>query len=244
MNRPPEPKIALSGGPDEEHDDSEWDVDAAPPEEPYGYSTLSQEETSVTVSLDREPQAWVLRVAWAACAATWVGALLCTTIEIAVFPGTSFGKQETRSLLGTLGFLWSQGPLLAFALISAFSVLFPLLKLGLLGLLVVRPSLSEAALVRKCLRVLASTAAYQLLDVYVAVFLIGLLNNGAAEAKFGIGFYLFLCYCLMSMVVAQVLERTGLQPPGLRRYATQEGEEHVKTRGCCERSAFAWTMHT
>jgi paraquat-inducible protein A len=125
---------------------------------------------------------------------------------------------EAFSVLSGIADLYRGGNVLLAGIVLAFSVLFPIVKLGTLTFLVYRPVEEERRL--RQLELLNLLGRWSMLDVFVVAILIGALSLGIlANAGARAGIYVFAAAILLSMlstmrVVAWAEERAGRAAPG------------------------------
>lgn len=147
---------------------------------------------------------------WMYCLFSWVVGLCTVSVNIVVFPGTSFAYKETKSLLQTISYLWHNRLYFSMALIFIFSLMVPVTKIiGSAMLLHVMRRRSGQEVRRDykhLIDFLHYTASYQLLDIFVGVLFVSFFTSDSAEAQFGPGFYWFFSYCVVSCGFAQVME--------------------------------------
>ena len=140
-----------------------------------------------------------------------VGNLVDMVIESMDVSGTVSAFDKTRSILGTASELYANNHLLVAILIVVFSVIVPLLKalILLVALLPVKPKVKMALL-----WISNAISKWSMADVFViAIFIAFLAGNGIQESRglvdfdahLGVGFWYFLCYCLLSILGTQIL---------------------------------------
>ena len=121
--------------------------------------------------------------------------------------GTSRVYDKTRSILGTASDLWNSGYLLVAILIVMFSAVIPGFKtlLLLLAALIPKPDIP--------LRINSGLSKWSMADVFAIGVLIACLAANASshgngiiqfEAQLHSGFYWFVGYCLISILLSQV----------------------------------------
>ena len=161
-------------------------------------------------------------------------AILADPIEVTVF-------EQTRSILGTVGELWSSSDHLVSFLILFFSIIVPVTKAAVL---LASLYVNSASLAERLTRVVDVIGKWSMADVFVvAVFLAFLATRTQAQANafsvpfllgqidigmetrltstLGPGFYFFLAYCLLSILWTQLLRHSGR--PGVRRESEAGG---------------------
>ncbi len=111
-------------------------------------------------------------------------------------------QAESRSILGSVGFLATHQNLLLGAVIGLFSVAMPIAKLLLIQIAIVTGQST-----RRTARFLKTIGSWSMLDVFVAavtVVFFALSSTGGTDAQVGVGLYFFAGYGLMSMASTQV----------------------------------------
>jgi hypothetical protein len=124
---------------------------------------------------------------------------------------------QTRSILGSVKYLYSVGSNTAATLILLFSVLVPFIKSMLVMWAV---SLSSVAWRGRTLRFVEIIAKWSMADVFAVALIIAYLAAQATQtagasstalvvftATFGAGFYWFAAYCLFSLFTQQLTSR-------------------------------------
>jgi hypothetical protein len=116
-------------------------------------------------------------------------------------------QYQSKGILDTVGALYAGGNLFTAAMLGLFSVLVPVLKLGLsLGaLLAWTPRIRSA-----CLAVVKSVGKWSMTDVFVVAVLLAFLALGdgaVTDARLGPGLYFFAGYGLLSLVGGAGLSR-------------------------------------
>ena len=121
--------------------------------------------------------------------------------------------KSTRSLLGTMSELISNGHVLVGVLIGLFAVVIPLFKIFLVSVsFFLKPSLIK----RKLLVVSSFLSKWSMSDVFMMSLIVTFLAINANEhsintvqmtATLGSGFYYFSAYCLLAIAAAQLMER-------------------------------------
>ncbi len=121
--------------------------------------------------------------------------------------------KSTRSLLGTMSELISNGHVLVGVLIGLFAVVIPLFKILLVSVsFFLKPSLIK----RKLLVVSSLLSKWSMSDVFMMSLIVTFLAINANEhsintvqmtATLGSGFYYFSAYCLLAIAAAQLMER-------------------------------------
>lgn len=121
---------------------------------------------------------------------------------------------KTRSILGTVNELFEAEQWLVGFLIALFSIIVPLVKVLLMliaGLLSARYTDSANAVIR-------FISKWSMADVFVVAIVVAYLAaNSTAQteelftltAEFGVGFYYFLGYCLLSILSMQLMMSAG-----------------------------------
>jgi paraquat-inducible protein A len=132
-----------------------------------------------------------------------------------------FLDPDTYSILGSIGNLFGRGDFLLAFLITAFSVVFPILKYVLLIQLVL--SSGDQNGMRKRLRLLRFLGKWSMLDVFVTVISFGAANLGVlSQVQIHWGIYLYAAGVTLSMCVAMSLSWSVSQA----RERSQSAERH------------------
>jgi len=109
---------------------------------------------------------------------------------------------NTVSLMSALGELWLQQQFALFAIIAVFSVLFPLIKIGLLFYLQLSTRLSQSRH-EKLIRALEMVGKWSMLDVFiVAVMLVAIKLGPLANVTVHYGVYLFSAAIILMMLLS------------------------------------------
>lgn len=117
---------------------------------------------------------------------------------------------KTRSIVGTVQELYDAKQWLVAFLIALFSIMIPLLKV-LLMLLAKLLSASSADISNRIIRLISK---WSMADVFVVAIIVAYLAANATQqteelfsltAEFGVGFYYFLGYCLLSILSMQLM---------------------------------------
>ncbi len=124
--------------------------------------------------------------------------------------GQTVFQYESKSILGALHKLWSQGQTVIAAIIVLFTVLVPLLKTGLMATLLSLPHKAGHPRLRKAHQALLHLGKWSMLDVFLVAIVVAwfsLRDKGSTDAQIQAGLYFFLVYVLLSMLIAAVLTR-------------------------------------
>jgi len=114
---------------------------------------------------------------------------------------------DSLSILGAIGQLWQQKQYLLFILISAFSVLLPLLKLALLFRLLTLKRKANPQ-VQRYLRLMHEYGRWAMLDVMVVAMLVVTVKLGMiVSVQVHYGLYLFAAGVLLTMLVTHQTRR-------------------------------------
>ncbi len=114
---------------------------------------------------------------------------------------------NTVSLMSALSELWLQKQFALFAIIAVFSVLFPLVKIGLLLYLQFSTRLSQARH-EKLIRGLDLVGKWSMLDVFiVAVMLVAIKLGPLANVTVHYGVYLFSAAIILMMLLSGFVAR-------------------------------------
>ena len=112
---------------------------------------------------------------------------------------------ETRSILGTVEYLWDTKNYLVSALIFIFSVTVPFIK-GILLLFVLLPGSSRIK--NLLLTVIRRIGKWSMADVFVVGIFLAYLASASMQvfrATLEKGFYFFLGYCLISVLATEFI---------------------------------------
>ncbi|MDJ0740658.1 MAG: paraquat-inducible protein A [Gammaproteobacteria bacterium] len=121
---------------------------------------------------------------------------------------------NTVSLLSALQQLAREAEWGLFALVGAFSVVFPILKSVVL-LLVWNFDPSHGERHRRHLRWLSTYGKWSMLDVFVVALLVVSVKLGSlAEARVEIGIYAFAASVVLTMLLSAWISRHAVTPPG------------------------------
>lgn len=117
------------------------------------------------------------------------------------------------SVLGGIADLARSGEVLLALIVLAFSVVFPIVKLGVLALMLFRPVQEERR--ARLLAALERLGRWSMLDVFVIAILIGSVHLGMlSEAYAERGIYVFAAGILLSMFATRAVHRLLGGPPG------------------------------
>ncbi len=130
---------------------------------------------------------------------------------------TALGDERTVSLLEGIAELYHTGHTLIAAVIFAFSVVFPVMKLSMILVATSRIIPASADLRHRLHQIAAFTGKYSLLDVLVLAILIVLVKfEGIASVEVRIGTILFCIAVLLSLSAGLFVK---LEPPGPSKQA-------------------------
>jgi len=184
------------------------------PESDRGTHSGFEEDSEDEACCGRTVPIWrllLLLLAWAFCAVSWTLGLLYPMLTVDLFPGTQFSSTMVKNLLSTLHLLWMRGIYFSFAVLCIASLVIPVVKIcGILWLICIlfcMPGRNVYETHKCLLALLHYTASYQFLDIYLGLLFACFYNSDAVDAAFGEGFYWFFSYCLVSTMVAFVLEK-------------------------------------
>ncbi len=123
--------------------------------------------------------------------------------------------ENTFSVLTGVVQLLQQGKWLLFLVIGGFSVLLPLLKLGVLFLMLSRRDI-EASRLRRYLHWMHEYGRWSMLDVFVVAVLVVAVKLGAiASVEMRYGLYAFVIAVLLTMLItARVVRLSALLDQG------------------------------
>jgi len=115
--------------------------------------------------------------------------------------------ENTFSVLSGVFQLLQEGPLFLFVVIVVFSVVLPLVKLGLL-LLLTRSGPANDGRSRKLLRMMHDYGRWSMLDVFiVAVLVVAVKLDVIAQVEMRYGLYAFAAAVLMTMILTERVVR-------------------------------------
>jgi paraquat-inducible protein A len=126
--------------------------------------------------------------------------------KVAEFPRFILDYQ-VRSIFGVISELFASRYWIVAVCLTFFSILIPLAKAGLTVFVLKSGSLSRQL---KISNFLHSISKWSMADVFVAAILLSdfaVKSNKNTEADLFLGFYYFLSYCLLSMVVTTLLHK-------------------------------------
>jgi len=118
--------------------------------------------------------------------------------------GTVNLGSETRSIMGTIEYLYKTGNNLVASLILIFSVVVPVLK-GVLLLVSLIPGRPRFKLL--LLEIVRRIGKWSMADVFVVAVFLAFLATASMEvfkAKLEVGFYYFLTYCILSLAATGI----------------------------------------
>ncbi len=114
---------------------------------------------------------------------------------------------NTVSLMSALADLWREGQYALFAIIAIFSVLFPLIKIGLLFYLQFSTRLWQSQH-EKLIHGLDVVGKWSMLDVFVvAILLVSIKLGPMADVTVHYGIYLFAAAIIMMMLLSKYVVR-------------------------------------
>lgn len=131
---------------------------------------------------------------------------------------------NTFSVTSGIRALYQEGEWFLFLLISLFSVLLPLMKLALLGVIANR-RYSTAQKLEKWLRLLAHYGKWSMLDVMiVAILFVSIKLGGLVSLEVHYGIYVFACSVLLTMAATWLAEHLSGQRLALVNAEDKTGE--------------------
>ena len=118
---------------------------------------------------------------------------------------------DAVSVVGGIITLFREGEYFLFAVLTLFTLVFPCVKLGLLGVIWLERD-QDLARVQKLHRRVASLGKWSMLDVFVvAILIVAMKTAGVADLHIGSGLYLFTFSVITTQFasawVADLLER-------------------------------------
>ncbi len=153
--------------------------------------------------------AWHLNLGGLLAFAIGIRAPMLTVVAHAQVPvlGEVILRHETKSILSTVGGLAGSGDWLLAGVIAAFSIVLPVLKVILVGVVVAVP---RADVQQRGSALLHTFGKWSMADVFVVAVLVAYLamnTDVQSTARVGLGLYFFTTYCLMSMCAAALAAR-------------------------------------
>jgi len=123
--------------------------------------------------------------------------------------GTMNLGSETRSIMGTIEYLFETKNYLVATLILVFSVVVPIIK-GLLLLVSLLPG--QARFKVFLLKIVRRIGKWSMADVFVVAVFLAYLATASMQvfkARLEVGFYYFLTYCILSLVSTEFIILTS-----------------------------------
>ncbi len=152
------------------------------------------------------------------------GGTLAIGLDLPVITLRTGLAHDRYSVLEGIADLARSGEVLLALIVLAFSVVFPIVKLGVLGLVLFRPVQEQRR--ARLLRALERLGRWSMLDVFVIAILIGSVHLGMlSEAHAERGIYVFAAGILLSMFATLAVQRLlGAQrePVGVPRATRTE----------------------
>jgi len=137
------------------------------------------------------------------------------TLPIATISSTMGGGGEglriTRSTLESIEHFFKEGFYLPAILLLVFSVIVPLIKLCTIIAVLICMRVSQPLASRWSFH-LRQIAKFQFLDVFVALLMVAFLNQEVISTNLESGFSLYLGFCLLSVLTAQLLYSLAHNP--------------------------------
>ena len=141
---------------------------------------------------------WLLVLLLLACGLLGAG----LTMPVMTITSLVFFSDSFSILLGITG-LWKEGHILMFLLVGIFSILLPIMKLGILFRILLARRV-ESRYLEKLLQLMHDYGRWAMLDVMVVAVLIVTVKLGAiASVEVHIGLYLFGLAVLLIMFITQ-----------------------------------------
>jgi hypothetical protein len=142
-----------------------------------------------------------------------IGSMAISLLDKIEVSGEIQAYEKTRSILGTVHELFESGNITVGLLVALFSILIPVTKGGLLLLTAfeLRPAFH-----RMSQRTIDLISKWSMADVFVVAVIVAYMAANATrnmdeifvlDARFGVGFYCFLAYCLFSILATQLMKR-------------------------------------
>merc|ERR1719271_439928 len=151
---------------------------------------------------------------WIYCVISWFCGVSLPVSQLDVMPGTALHWRMTRSVTHTLNDLVIRHSWFALIMLTFFSLVVPIAKLSGTGYLLRELTQHRASDVatknRTLILLLSYLASYQFVDLYVGMFFVAYFNSEASDCKVRIGFYWFFSYCVLSLALSVVLDKTLL----------------------------------
>ena len=120
---------------------------------------------------------------------------------------TIVDESNTFSLVSGLGELLSHGQIFLFVIIFAFSILFPVAKMFLLGRIAFYDT--DDTMRERRLKWLAAFGKWSMLDVFVIALLVVSLKLGdMVNVEIHSGIYFFAASVILTMILTQILHKT------------------------------------
>lgn len=175
------------------------------------------------------PRAWLLLTLLGQSLIALVAGLLTPVFSLVAFKefpvlGQTLFQYESKSILGGLHDLWSGGQSVLAAVILLFTVLVPMLKTGLMAVVLAGVRWRGSLWARRWHRFMLHLGKWSMLDVFVVAIVVSwfsLRDKGSTDAQLQSGIFFFLIYVLLSMVIA-VLTPSCLRWAGERPLAESE----------------------
>lgn len=115
--------------------------------------------------------------------------------------------QDAVSVVGGIGTLFHEGEYFLFAVLTLFTLVFPIMKLGLLGVIWAERE-QDLERVRRLHRWVERVGRWSMLDVFVVAILIVVMKSAAvAEMHIGVGLYLFTLSVVATQIASAWLDR-------------------------------------
>lgn len=115
--------------------------------------------------------------------------------------------EEAVSVVGGILTLFKEGEYFLFAVLTLFTLVFPCVKLGLLGIIWAERE-HDLARVRRLHRWVSSLGKWSMLDVMVvAILLVTMKAAGLARIQVGLGLYLFTFSVVATQVASGWIDR-------------------------------------
>ena len=138
------------------------------------------------------------------------GAALCflAGVFFPFFHVTKFWLfHDAISVVGGIATLFQEGEYFLFVVLTLFTLVFPVMKLGLLGAIWRRRRRGDEALQRLHARV-EQLGKWSMLDVFVvAILVVAMKSAGVADLQIGVGLYLFTASVVATQLVSGLVAR-------------------------------------
>lgn len=126
-------------------------------------------------------------------------------------------QESTNSIISTITDLRDSGNTLVAFLILFFSILVPLIKAGLLLVVLCFPSLRNRFGIHKFVAIISKWSMADVFVVGVLIAYLGTKSDSNIHAQLHNGFYFFLAYCLISILSSQIIENNHISTSDIQQ---------------------------